>query len=109
MKHTRPATRISFPILLILIILSSASRLSAQPSAVEAIATGPTEVHVYWNAAPNAKSYQVYRVDLDPNTKVRISFGIGAADASAREFVDRTVVPGMTYAYSVVALLPDRD
>jgi hypothetical protein len=61
------------------------------PPAVEAVAFGLREVHIYWNPSPAATGYTIFR-----NREQ-----IGTADKTAREFVDRNAGPHKTYFYSV--------
>lgn len=64
------------------------------PTAVEAVALGETTIRVYWNGAPNAASYHIYR-----DGQV-----IGSTNSTDRQFDDKQAAAGKTYQYNVAAV-----
>lgn len=73
---------------------STPLRVPSDPSdaqAVEAVAFGPSEIRVYWNAASGARSYSVLRDGVP----------IGSVDAPHTQFSDRGIQPGRNYSYAV--------
>jgi len=66
----------------------------AAPEAVEAVAIGPTKVHIFWNAVSGAEGYAILR------DGVRIA----TVGASTVEYTDATAEPNRNYLYSVAAL-----
>ena len=66
----------------------------AAPDAVEAVAVGPSQIRVYWNAVPGATGYAVYRDGRH----------IGTAEASAIAWTDSSAEPARNHAYAVAAV-----
>lgn len=56
-------------------------------------------VHVYWNAASGATSYNVYR-----STTKASGYSIIKSGLSATHYIDTTAVSGTTYYYKIVAV-----
>jgi hypothetical protein len=64
------------------------------PSAVEAIALGPSEIKVYWNPAHGAAMYAIRRDGV----------AIGMSGPDTNTYSDSHVQAGKTYTYDVAAL-----
>src|SRR5579871_5937526 len=58
-----PRLLLSLSCLLGMFLRASPAAAQSAPTAVEAIAAGPTEVRVYWDSVPGAVKYTVYRDD----------------------------------------------
>ncbi len=83
----------TFMLSFVLLGASAGAQLTA-PSAVEAIAIGPREVKVYWNAASGAAKYVIRRDGVE----------IGSVSAETRVYTDPSAQLGHTYRYEVGAV-----
>lgn len=79
------------------ILASNAAQAIEAPAAVEAAARGGRLIRVFWNGVPGAAGYEVLRDGL-PIAKV---------GASAAEYDDTSVEPGVLYRYQVASLDAD--
>ena len=64
-----------------------------QPTGLSAVAAGPTQVNLSWNSVPGATSYWIYRDIYVP------------AIIQNTSYADRSVSPGVTYTYSIAAVV----